>query len=238
MSSTNKQVCLDLFSEELNDISKLVETPNLMREVALSGIDSVLEQSPAAIKQKLDNTKKILENITDESIKQNYKIIYSQMLILAVSSMEAILKKYLRDEIIKMDKINNENSKLEEIKLNAKKLLDYNFNSNELFCDLLLEKENSSFQNLKLIKETFEDYLNIKFVLNNEDEKKLIFYLELRHVLVHKSGKIDKRFINSTSKMNANIKNYKLYDDVNIEEEEWNMVKDVFIKLVKNITTA
>ena len=47
----------------------------------------------------IENTKKALENISESSIKNNFKIIYSQMCVLAVSSLEAILKRYFEDSL-------------------------------------------------------------------------------------------------------------------------------------------
>lgn len=238
MSNSTDLVYLDLFKEELENIGKLAETPNLMREVAIAGIDYALKQKlNYAAQMSLQKTKKSLENISESSISSNYRIIYNQMGILAVSSMEATLKNFFRDKVSKLDNLNVGNKKLEEIKITALDLVNHNLDFSQEFGELLLEKETNSFQNLKLIKETFRNYLNKEIALDDASEKLIIFYLESRHLLVHKSGRVDDRFVSATSKMSANINNYKIGDKVEFDEKDWNNMKTVFVKLVEKITS-
>lgn len=236
-SQSEQHNYLGEFTEELENIQKLVQTPELMRGVAIRGIEAALKQNlNYSAKNNLENTKRALENINDASIVRNYKIIYSQMGILAVSSLEATLKKYFRDKASVFQNLSTSNRKLSEIRITALDLVKRALSFEDDFGDLLLEKETSSFQNLKLIKQTFEHYFNQQINLNTDDEKMLIFYLELRHVLVHRGGNIDERFIGATQQMGANLNNYNMGDKVVLNQEDWNNIRDVFPKLVGVIT--
>jgi hypothetical protein len=227
------------FQEELENIGKLVETPDMIKRIALSALENALRQDlKFTTKNSLSNTKKSLENIADSSIKENYKIIYSQMCILAVSSLEALLKRYFLDSASFMNNINLENEKLTKIKITAVDLLNHNLDYTSEFGNLLLEAERASFQDLKSIKETFESYLKLKFNLKIEEERLIIYYLELRHVLVHRGGRIDKKFVDATTKMNANFKNYKPNDLAELDHEDWEKIESSFLVLASSITSS
>lgn len=239
MSNNDSPDYLENFKDELESIKKLSETPNIIRDHAVSGINLVLEQElNYQAKMKLQNLKQSLENISGSSVKENYKIIYSQMCILAVSSLEATLKRYFLDFASKVENLNKDNRKLEEIKITALDLLNEGLNFTENFGQILLERETNSFQNLKLIKEVFKNYLSKEIKLSDEDEKCLVYYLELRHILVHKGGKIDERFVNSTKVMDANLGNYNIGNKVELDDEDWNTIEATFPKLISSLVES
>ena len=102
-----------------------------------------------------------------------------------------------------------------------------------------MEKEGSNFQNLKKIKGVFSDYFEKDIKLSKDNTRRIIFYTECRHVLVHKSGVIDKNFIRNTennSCIEANIKEYKEKDEIVFDAEDWKNMKQAYTALVKEVT--
>lgn len=55
-------------------------------------------------------------------------------------------------------------------------------------------------------------------------------------MLVHKGGVVDKKFINSTKVLDANIKNYKVGDTVEIKSSDWTDMKQAFLSLLDMVT--
>ena len=90
-----------IFNKDLESIEKLEQTPKTIRDYAIQALDDILVNSKLKYTDRniLENTKQALENISESSIKNNFKIIYSQMCVLAVSSLEAILKRYFENSL-------------------------------------------------------------------------------------------------------------------------------------------
>lgn len=226
------------FKKELSDIDKLEQTPHFIKKMALQALDSAISapELGLGVKKHIENAKKAMENISEDSINRNFRIIYSQMCILAVSSLEATLKKYFENALNGFNEINIENKDLKEIKISLAELAKNNLSYRSGFGSLVLEKVKLNFQDLKAIKRYFEDYLSKKIILDSDVEKTICFYLELRHVLVHKGGVIDKKFVDATDSFNANLKSYKEGDKASVDSDDWNAIKHSFSSLVGNVT--
>ncbi|MEA1937031.1 MAG: hypothetical protein U9N04_02885 [Patescibacteria group bacterium] len=158
------------------------------------------------------------------------------MCVLAISSLEATLKRYFENSLNNLKNINRENKRLKESKITFYELVENDLKFNGQFGKLVVEKNKPNFQDLKTIKGVFEDYLSKEIILNNDDEKKICFYLEARHVLVHKGGIVDEKFISATKSFDANIKCYRKDDPIEINEEDWLNMKTVLVELVNQVT--
>jgi len=226
------------FKKELSDIDKLEQTPALIRNMAIGALEKAIETTGVTpgVRQGIENVKKGLENIEDGSIKKNYGIIYSQMCILAVSSLEATLKKYFENALNGFNNINQENKELEGIRITLAELVTNDLSYRSGFGSLVLEKAKLNFQDLQAIKRNFKNYLSKEIGLDSEAEKHICFYLELRHVLVHKGGVIDKKFVDATASFGANIKNYQEDNRAVVDSDDWIAIKKSFSALVQNLT--
>lgn len=219
-------------------IEKLESTPMIMRDQAVQCLEKVINKSKKLVyndKKVIQNSINSLENIKEESMKEQFSVIYSQMCVLAVSSVEAILKDYFVDSFNNTD-INMENKKLNEIKVTIRDIIDNELNFDNKLGSLILERDKPNFQDLKSILSNFKNYFNKDIDLESNLKKKLCFYLEIRHLLVHKGGVVDKKFINSTKVLDANIKNYEVGDTVEIRSSDWVDMKQAFLGLLDTLT--
>ena len=220
-------------------IEKLESTPMMMRDQAVQCLEKVINESKKLVhndKKVIQNNIDSLENIKEESMKEQFSVIYSQMCVLAVSSLEAILKEYFVDSFNDKTDINIENKKLNEIKVTIRDIIDNELNFDNKLGSLILERDKPNFQDLKSILSNFKNYFNKEIKLESDLQKKLCFYLEIRHLLVHKGGVVDKRFINSTKVLDANIKNYKAGDTVEVKSSDWIDMKQAFLSLLDVLT--
>lgn len=226
------------FQAELINIDKLERTPALIKDIALQALTTAIEIQGVSTmaKNALNNQRTNLENIHEQSIAENFKVIYAQMCILAVSSLEATLKKYFENALNGFNGINLKNDELKETKITLAELAQNNLSYRGGFGSLVLEKTKLNFQDLQAIKRNFKNYLSKPIVLDSEDEKNICFYLEARHVLVHKGGFVDKKFTSATNSFNANIKGYNEKDKVEIDNSDWANIKKCFSKLVERTT--
>lgn len=226
------------FEKDLKNIDKLEQTAHKIKEIAIQALEKAIwvPGLPTTVKMTLENNRDVLKNIHDESIKENFRVIYLQMCVLAVSSLEATLKKYFENALNDFNKVNPESKGLKGATITLVELAKKGLSYRSGFGTLVLEKIKPNFQDLKSIKSNFKDYLSKDINLGSEIEKKICFYLELRHVLVHKGGVVDKKFVDATDSFGANIKNYGKDDRVEIDSSDWTDIKQCFSQLVKDIT--
>ena len=239
MSSSEDNEYVIKLKSRFEKIDKLESTPMIMRDQAVQCLEKVKNESKKLVhndKKVIQNNIDSLENIKEESMKEQFSVIYSQMCVLAVSSLEAILKDYFVDSFNDKTDINIENKKLNEIKVTIRDIIDNELNFDNKLGSLILERDKPNFQDLKSILSNFKNYFNKEIKLESDIQKKLCFYLEIRHLLVHKGGVVDKKFINSTKVLDANIKNYKAGDTVEIKSSDWIDMKQAFLSLLDMLT--
>ena len=239
MSSSEDNEYVIKLKSRFEKIEKLESTPMMMRDQAVQCLEKVINESKKLVhndKKVIQNNIDSLENIKEESMKEQFSVIYSQMCVLAVSSLEAILKEYFVDSFNDKTDINIENKKLNEIKVTIRDIIDNELNFDNKLGALILERDKPNFQDLKSILNNFKNYFNKEIKLESDLQKKLCFYLEVRHLLVHKGGVVDKKFINSTRVLDANIKNYKAGDTVEIKSSDWIDMKQAFLSLLDVLT--
>ena len=226
------------FTSQLNEIDKLEATPGLVRDLAMQTLDNASKTAglPRSTKQILENGSQALGNITTGSLAANFKVIYAQMCVLAVSSLEALLKTYFANAADAYRQLDADNPKLGQIKITLKEVLASDLRFGGKIGNLILEKDKLSFQDLKSIKEVFKTYFGRELTLTTDQEKQLCFYLECRHVLVHKGGKVDQRFVRSTAVMQANLKGYTESQVIEIDAGDWGDIKTSFSALVAEVT--
>ncbi len=234
MSSNRNNKYVTKLQSRLDEIEKLESTPMVMRDQATQCLETVLNSSQLTYNDRkiIKNKITLLENIKEKSMREQFSVIYSQMCVLAVSSLEAILKDYFVDSFNDKTDINIENKKLNEIKVTIRDIIDNELNFDNKLGALILERDKPNFQDLKSILNNFKNYFNKEIELEGDLRKKLCFYLEIRHLLVHKGGVVDKKFINSTKVSGANIKNYKAGDTVEIKSSDWIDMKQAFLSLM------
>ena len=238
MSISENNEYVTILKSRLEKIEKLESTPMIMRDQAVQCLRTVLKKSQLKHNDRniIENKINLLENIKEESMKEQFSVIYSQMCVLAVSSLEAILKEYFVDSFNDKTDINIKNKRLNEIKVTIRDIIDNELNFDNKLGALILERDKPNFQDLKSILSNFKNYFNKEIELKSDLQKKLCFYLEVRHLLVHKGGVVDKKFINSTEVLDANIKNYEVGDTVEIKSSDWIDMKQAFLDLLGMLT--
>ena len=238
MNSGESNEYVTALRSRLEEIGKLELTPEIMRNQAVQCLEKVLD-SPRLMhvdRNIIQNKIDLLENIKEESMKEQFSVIYSQMCVLAVSSLEAVLKDYFVYSFNDKTDLNMKNKKLDEVKVTIRDIIDNELNFDNKLGSLILERDKPNFQDLKSILSNFKNYFNKEIKLESDLQKKLCFYLEIRHLLVHKGGVVDKKFINSTKVLDANIKNYEVGDTVEIKSPDWTDMKQAFLSLMGMLT--
>jgi len=229
-----------LFQSRLDEIDQLERTPDLIKQHAIATLDNALRINIGNVQahQALENGRAALANVSDESIAANYRVIYSQMCILGVSSLEAILKKYFEHAADNYQNLVISNPRLKQIKVTAEDIVNSGLRFGGKLGRLILDKDKPNFQDLKSIKDVFLGYFGKEISLTDLSQKRLVFYLEARHVLVHRGGTVDDKFIQAVTKIDANLHNLSAGEQLTLGREDWEAIRLSFMELVRVTTTS
>lgn len=229
------------FKLELNKIEKLIETPELMRQLAIQTLKSVSHESSLSntARKIIENGAAALEHISDDSIEDNYQTIYNQICVLAVSALSAKLEKFFINYGNYHWKQIKPAAKNADIKFTLSELAQYGFNIKSNIAQLIKEKDSGiSFQDLKSTKRAFETYLGKVIAISSKNtERTVVFYQQCRHTLVHTGGKVDNTFIERVNILKANLRTYIEGDEIKLDKKDWANIKKEFSALLEEIVS-
>jgi len=225
------------FDQELEEIEKLIQTPELIRSYSLEVLESVFKKGiPYTYKTSISNGILALKNISDRSIRDNYEAIYNQCCVLAVSLLGAKIEKYfINYGNYNWDKIDT-SKKGKEIKFSLSELAEHEYNLKPSIMKLIKNKDSSiSFQDLLSTKRTFDDFFKKNIELKDSSEKSIIFYQQCRHNIVHAGGRVDETFLSRLTPKKANIKKYELGEKIKLNDSDWKEIKLSFRQLIETL---
>ncbi|MFZ1801699.1 MAG: hypothetical protein WAW62_01150 [Candidatus Saccharimonas aalborgensis] len=184
--------------KRIGDIGRITEINELMLLVVqknLAAIKKDLEQigKGGGTAKIIDHSLQLLENTTKSpEVLALKKIIREQIIVLYMGSSET----FLSDTIKSVGNIKPEyfrfKTENENITFNQS-MLKSNFTLGDALLEHI-ENKNYSFQDLKSTLNVFTNYLDIQ--LDVEDIKdSLIFMAATRHIIVHNSSVVDKKFL-------------------------------------------
>lgn len=216
------------FEESLREIGRLIEVPSFVKELVLQSLDDIdFTSLDFEGKNRLENCKKSIGNISEQSLSSSFAIIYNQVCILAVSSLSAYLENYFKDCIqARWDKIDFSGI---DIKISLGEIGEYGFDISSNIGAIILKKDNTiKFQDLQSTLRSFEKYFGVNITMEENLKKEIIFYQQCRHAIVHQNGIADADFIKKTG--TANKKNYIIGDTIQLGSKDWIDIVTAFQK--------
>lgn len=237
---------LDNFDYLCDEIEGIFRVPNILRDAFINLIknDEVELKKSVYAKDLKENAVKIFENISDSSISTSYKdayrILYENGLILLISSSEMILRD-IYDElfITNFDKI----KMIQDMEL---KVSDLNFEDDKVTRDEIIElmkkkkyeDKNPStrlyFENILAIQNQFRQ-LGVAIDLNKGTTDKLHLYYQIRHILIHQMGKIDKIFLDNLRPIKIDVSEYRIDERIQVDEFKYNDCKKYLRELIGSL---
>jgi hypothetical protein len=235
---------VETFKTNIESVEKLINFDREVLDIAITSIEELHES--LLNKQKITNdqlngkrTLDIIKGIrTNDSLKSRYSIINNQSIVLLVSyfsSAVADLFRYASQIAIETHK---EKSVLdEEIKIKVSDLSQLNATPGEVIGDLLISKNNISFQDMKSIQREFKKYFGIK-IEKDDNVNNIILSQACRHSIAHEAGIVNKRILNQLqSATPRNIKQeLKLNDLIEFSEKEIKQVSESMLSYVSNLS--
>ena len=190
------------FEDNISSVKTLLEFDQFTLQYSINSMKNLnqkLREDHGIENPKLtvDSALKILENIKqNKSINKQYKTIYNQSLVLLVSYYTSTINEIFINCIYDFIKAKNElNILKEEIKISVGQIKKSDFDLSSQIAELIINKKNYSFQDMKSTLEALKDCFNFECTKNN-DVNNIIYGQACRHSIVHNGAKADKKFLN------------------------------------------
>lgn len=226
------------FKENLKMIDQIINIGSDVGDLVVSILIDLrkrYESLPAFIdyKKKLDSAIEIIKKIKDhDSLKEKYKIIHNQAIVLLVQNFESFLNDLAREIIDKFPHLITWPEPKKKLAVDVT-LLRY---SSPSVGDLVLTslKGEVNFQDLKSTLDFLEKYLNLKDVLNNDEKNLIILGQAFRNIIVHNNNKVDHSFLNQV-RDTKDCKTYKDGEDIKLSYDEYQKFKSAFLQFAEKI---
>ncbi len=191
---------LDSFKRNLESVQKLMNFDRDVQDMAINYIEKLhnslvnvqnITNEQINGKRTLDLLKGIREN---DSLRPRYKIIFNQAIVLLVSYFGSAITDCFR--LATQIAVESCDKRVldEELNLEIKELIDRGDQIGDVLGDLLIQKKDISFQDMKSTHRAFKKYFGIEInkdaIVNN-----IILGQACRHCIVHEGGRVNRRII-------------------------------------------
>ena len=232
------------FKNNIESVEKLI---NFDREVLNIAIDSIEDLHDLLVnREKITNdhmngkrTLDILNGIRkNDSLKLRYSIINNQAIVLLVSYFSSALADLFR-QASKIAVENHKDKRVldEELKLKINDLINFGESFGDIIGDLLISKNNISFQDMKSVQREFKKYFGINIekdtIVNN-----IILGQACRHSIAHEAGVVNSRVINQLkSAVPREIKSVlNEGDTIKFSEDEIKAISSSMLTYIDNLS--
>jgi hypothetical protein len=225
----------------LSDVLKIIEINDFILKLVTSNLNSIKTDLTALGKGggligKLDNSVKLLGNITSNSdVVAQKGIITEQVIVLFIGSFESYLNDVIRT-------VGNEQPELfvfqdpnEKITFSQTMLGD-GFTLGDAILEHI-DNKGYSFQDLKSTLDVFEKYLGISISITDDERDTLILTAALRHIIIHKSSKVDRPFLKQIRNTQYKTK-YKIDESIKFDDSLIQKSKESILAFADQVTAA
>jgi len=235
---------VNTFKNNIESVKKLINFDREVLDLAIGSIEELhdLLLNNQKITNEQLNGKRTLDIIsgirTNDSLKSRYSIINNQSIVLLVSYFSSAVADLFRSASKIAVDIHKEKTVLdEELKIKVSELSQLNSSLGEAVGDLLISKNNISFQDMKSIQREFKKYFHIK-IEKDKSVNNIILSQACRHSIAHEAGIVNKRILNQLqAALPRDIKqDLNIDDKIEFSESEIDQVSNSMLSYVTSLS--
>lgn len=191
---------LQLFEQNIQSVRKLMNFDRDVQDFAIEQIEKLhntlvnvdkIENETRNGKRTLDLLKQIRSN---DSLRPRYQIIFNQAIVLLVSYFGSAISDCFRTATQISIALDDKRVLNEELNIEIEELLIRGDQINDVLGDLLIQKKDISFQDMKSVSRAFKEYFGIEIKKDNVVNN-IILGQACRHAIVHEGGRVNGRII-------------------------------------------
>lgn len=233
-SNTNETVA-SLFIESANEVDAIFTSFRTLHEIysaSFKNIQQPLAGLPNDYRKRVENAQKAFINATKTVESKQSDIsnqLYSQGLVLLMGNAESIIREMFRTLLkLNIRKVNIKRT----INLPLDKVLRAATDTElaELILEILESDSNPAeklnFQNMNQLKSIMQSYLS--FELDGTIVSDLHKYWQIRHIIIHNNGTIDKQYARNLKAVGVIIDSEQIGTKICVSKKEYD---DCFAKL-------
>lgn len=236
---------VNTFENNIKSVKKLINFDRQVLDVAINAIRDLHEylvdtQKIAAERFNGKRTLDILTNIRkNDSLKTGYETINNQAIVLLVSYFGSAVADVFR-RASKISLINKKDNRVlnEELKFKVEELMDLGSSIGENIGELLITKNNISFQDMKSIQREFKKYFGIK-IEKDINVNNIILGQACRHSIAHEAAKVNNRVIHQIqgAKPRDLKENINEGDKISFNKAEIEIVAESMLSYVRSLNS-
>lgn len=215
-----------IFKSNCNEVERLLKfDQDVLAFVTnlLEGLHNDLKGRHASDQMNCGRILHMVRGVRDnDSLKGRYKTVHTQAVVLLVSHFASALGDIFRASIAnRIDQDNLGDLVKKDLKLTIGDMRDCGWDLKDAVADLIIEKNDIKFQDMKSVVRAFKDYAGIELSrdgLTND----IILGQAARHIIVHDSGRISDKMLRQVANAKPRLlkTSLTLGETISFETEE------------------
>lgn len=192
---------LEIFSGNIESVSRLVNFDKEVQEIAINGIEDLhnflkKEKGFDNPKWNGERTLQMLRGIRHSQVlRERYSTIYNQAVVLMVSYFGSTISDVFRRAASRSLDRGDPTVLETELKIRIAEVLALRESASDQIGDLLIQKDGISFQDMQSTHRAFKQYFGV-VIQTNETVRNIIVGQACRHAIVHDGATVNARTIN------------------------------------------
>jgi hypothetical protein len=194
---------LKAFESNVEGVRKLMRLDKDLMEIVIGGLRTLEERVARSsiplpsVLEPLRNSMKNLEKVREhESLRPRFEVVFNQAVVLLVSYFGTTLEELFKMGVMARLDLDDDKTTLmrEELKLSFREIRDRGWQLKEIAADLLVDKKDLSFQDMKTTGEAFRDYCGVNLE-RDRTTNNIIVAQACRHVIVHAGNEVTPKML-------------------------------------------
>jgi hypothetical protein len=194
---------LKAFESNVEGVRKLMRLDQDLMDIVIGGLRDLegrLVRSPVPVpsvlmplRNSMQHMEKVREN---KSLKPRFEIVFNQAVVLLVSYFGTALEELFKMGVkARLDRDDDKTALMrEELRLSFREIRDRGWQLKEIAADLLVDKKDLSFQDMKTTGQALRDYCGINME-RDRTANNIIVAQACRHVIVHAGNEVTPKML-------------------------------------------
>ena len=194
---------IGIFDQNVQAVVRLMNFDREIQDLAIRHLENLHKSlvSMQGIQNEQLNGKRTLEILrgirTNDSLRSRYQLIFNQAVVLLVSYFGSALGSLFRLAVRQAIAGSDKRVLSEDLSVEVEELLSRGDQIQDVLGDMLIQKKDISFQDMRSVNRAFNKYFGIE-IEKTDNVNNIILGQACRHAIVHDGGRANARILRQT----------------------------------------